>query len=84
MAQGKPGKASEDPDRAGAVDEASAESFPASDPPAFTAGGDADDGGTGGDPHADEAKGTPHSERHATETAAGRSESRQPAEHKTH
>lgn len=59
------------------VDEASAESFPASDPPSFTPANAGN-----GDDHADEAKGMPHSDRHATETAAGRAESQRPAEQK--
>ncbi len=62
------------------VDEASEESFPASDPASFTPG----KAGGGVDAHGDEAKGTPHSDRQASETAAGRHEGNQPAETKPH
>jgi hypothetical protein len=59
------------------IDDTVEDSFPASDPLANTptAGAVA--------PHGDEAKGTPHSDRHATETAAGRHEGNEPAERKS-
>lgn len=74
---GKPNQTSSEAARERRIDEAGAESFPASDPPAI-----ADD--QGGDAHADEARGTPDSDRHASETAAGRQDGARPAEHKTH
>ena len=61
-----------------AVDEASEDSFPASDPPSFTPGSGA--GATADDTHA---AGGPTGDRHATETAAGRQDGMEPPEHKT-
>ncbi len=62
------------------LDDTIEESFPASDPPPNTPVRRP----SSGDAHGDEAKGTPHSDRHASETAAGRQEEKRPAEKKSH
>ncbi len=61
------------------IDETIEDSFPASDPPPNTPLKRA----PRGDAHGDEAKGTPHTERHESETAAGRQEGTRPAESKS-
>jgi hypothetical protein len=63
------------------IDAAIDDSFPASDPPSFTPVSGETGAASSESGHAD-AAGTPHADRHATETAAGRLEGHEHPEHK--